>query len=129
MSRIRFTMFTMFLMLGLFFLPGNLAAKGSKGDTGQYVILGALYGDESRNVDVTARLRELAKSNKKFTVGNDTLQGDPDPGVPKTLRIYANDPNGKEEMFEYREGSEVNGAKFKDWRSGNWGKGWSGNWH
>jgi hypothetical protein len=127
MSQIRFTML---LMLALSFLPGQLAAQGPRGgDAGQYVILSAQYGHERRHVDVTNRLRELARADRLFRVNNDVFGVDPDPGVVKTLRIYARGPNGQEQMFEYREGSVIDGAQFRGWRGGDWGRGgWSGNW-
>jgi hypothetical protein len=126
MSKIRFTIF---LMLALSFLPGLLVAQGPYGgDEGRYVILSAQYGHERRHVDVTDRLKELARAGQTFRVSNNIFGVDPDPGVLKTLRIYARGPNGQEEMFEYREGSVVDGAQYRGWRSGNWGGGWSGNW-
>ena len=127
MSQIRFTMF---FMLALSFLPGQLAAQGHNGgDSGQYVILSAQYGHERRHVDVTNRLKELARADRVFRASNDVFGVDPDPGAVKTLRIYARGPNGQEQMFEYREGSVVDGTQFRGWRGGNWGGGWSGNWH
>lgn len=33
-------------------------------------------------------------------------------------------------MFEYAEGSTIDGARFTGWRSGNWGnEGWNGGWY
>jgi len=62
-------------------------------------------------------------------MGNDRFVVDPDPGHVKTLRIYARGPNGSERMFEYREGSVVDGSQFRGWGSGEWGDGnWSGHW-
>jgi hypothetical protein len=118
------------LMLVLSFLPGRLAAQGPYGrDSGQYLILSAQYGEERRHVDVTHRLKELARQDQPFQVSNGILGVDPAPGVRKVLRIYARDPNGRERMFEYREGSVLDGAQFVGWRRGDWGGGgWSGNW-
>jgi hypothetical protein len=97
--------------------------------TGGYVIVHALYGVEGRNVDVTERLRQLARANARFRMGNSTFGVDPAPGVVKTLRIYTRAPNGRPKMFEYREGSTVDGAIFSGWGSGNWGKEpWRGSW-
>jgi hypothetical protein len=80
-------------------------------------------------VDVTARLRELAREDRPFRMGNSTFGVDPDPGRIKTLRIYARGPNGRERMFEYREGSTVDGSQFRGWRSGEWGnERWHGRW-
>ena len=109
-----------------FLLPMAFAQYG---DEGQYVILSAQYGTGRRHIDVTNRLRELARADRRFRMGNSTFGVDPDPGVVKTLRIYAQGPDGRERMFEYREGSSVDGAVFRGWGTGNWGNGgWSGNW-
>jgi len=97
---------------------------------GEYLILQARYGTSGRNVDVTQRLRELARSNSFFRMGNSTFGVDPDPGRVKTLRVYARGPQGRTQMFEYREGSVVDGAKFSGWGGGNWGNGgWNGGWN
>lgn len=101
---------------------------GNKG--GEYQILRALYGTPERNVDVTQRLRELARSNSFFRMGNDTFGVDPARGQVKTLRIWARGPNGRNQMFEYREKSIVDGSKFSGWGGGNWGNpGWNGGWN
>jgi hypothetical protein len=110
--------------------PGG-AGPGAVGDEGQYQIVQALYGTARRNVDVTDRLRQLAAQDRTFRMGNSTFGIDPDEGVVKTLRIFARDRNGRERMFEYTEGSTVDGALFTGWRSGNWGRerrpgGWGG---
>ena len=117
------------LLLTAAFLPGTLAAQYASSDAGQYVILNAQYGTASRHVDVTNRLKELAQQDRTFRMGNSTFGVDPDPGQVKTLRIYARGPNGQERMFEYREGSTVDGSQFSSWGSGNWGNaGWQGGW-
>ena len=117
------------LLLTAAFLPGTLAAQYSSGDSGQYVILNAQYGTTRRHVDVTDRLKELARQDRTFRMGNSTFGVDPDPGQEKTLRIYARGPNGQDRMFEYREGSTVDGAQFRSWGSGDWGHGgWNGGW-
>jgi len=102
---------------------------GNWGSTGQYVILGAWYGTPRQNVDVTQRLRELARTNSFFRMGNKTFGVDPAPGVVKTLRIWGRGPRGDERAFEYREGSLVDGSQFSGWGSGSWGSGWSGGWN
>lgn len=95
----------------------------------QYTILHAAYGTERRNVDVTNRLRELASRNATFRMGNSTFGVDPDPGRIKTLRIYARGPGGRR-LFEYREGSTIDGSMFTGWRNGNWGRDpWNGRWN
>ncbi|HEY6527413.1 MAG TPA: hypothetical protein VIZ65_01875 [Cellvibrionaceae bacterium] len=94
-----------------------------------YVILQASYGTRDRNVDVTQRLRELARQNRTFRMGNNTFGVDPDPGRVKTLRVYTRGRNGENRTFEFSENSQVDGAQFSDWGGGNWGKGgWHGGW-
>jgi hypothetical protein len=98
-------------------------------DEGRYVILSAQYGTSNRHVDVTNRLKELARSDRSFRMGNSTFGVDPDPGQYKVLRIYARGPEGRERMFEFREGSVVDGSMFRGWGRGDWGRGgWSGRW-
>lgn len=103
---------------------------GNWGNNGQYQILGAWYGTARHNVDVTQRLKDLARTNSFFRMGNSTFGVDPAPGVVKTLRIWTRGPNGAEKMFDYREGSLVDGAQFSGWGGGNWGGGgWNGGWN
>ena len=103
---------------------------GNWGNNDQYQILGAWYGTPHRNVDVTQRLRDLAKSNTFFRMGNSTFGVDPAHGVVKTLRIWARGPRGDEKQFDYREGSVVDGSLFTGWGGGNWGGGgWNGGWN
>lgn len=126
MFQIRFVV-ALFLISA--FLPATLVGQYSSGDSGQYVILSAQYGTTRRHVDVTNRLKELARRDLTFRMGNSTFGVDPDPGQVKSLRIYARGPNGQERMFEYREGSVVNGNLFRSWGRGDWGQGgWSGRW-
>jgi hypothetical protein len=105
------------------------AAQQYGGDAGAYTILHAEYGTERNHVDVTNRLRDLARSDRDFRMGNSTFGVDPDEGRVKTLRIYARGPNGERRMFEYREGSVVDGSQFNGWGRGDWGNnGWRGGW-
>ena len=98
-------------------------------DDGQYVILHAEYGTERNHVDVTDRLRELARADTTFRMGNSTFGIDPDYGRVKFLRIYARGRDGRRRMFEYREGSPVDGSQFSGWRRGEWGReAWNGRW-
>jgi len=93
------------------------------------MILNAQYGTAEHHVDVTDRLRELARADRPFRMGNSTFGIDPDHGRIKSLRIYARGPRGEERMFEYREGSTVDGREFRGWNRGDWGRGgWSGGW-
>lgn len=116
-------------MASLTLLSGICFAQYAPRDEGQFVILSAQYGTAERHVDVTDRLRELARSDRQFRMGNSTFGVDPDHGRVKALRIYARGPDGRERMFEYREGSVVDGAQFRGWGRGEWGRGgWSGRW-
>lgn len=89
-------------------------------DEGVYQILQARYGTYQRNVDVTQRLKELARRDRSFRMGNDSFGIDPHPNHVKALRIYARAPRGETRTFEYVEGSLVDGALFKSWDGGNW---------
>jgi hypothetical protein len=123
MPRIRYSV-AMTAMLILFSVT-LLVAR----DEGRYVILSAQYGTREHHVDVTDRLRELARADRPFRMGNSTFGIDPDHGRIKTLRIFARGPRGEERIFEFREGSTVDGADFRGWSRGDWGRsGWSGNW-
>jgi hypothetical protein len=45
------------------------------------------------------------------------------------LRIYTRGSDGRSRMFEYREGSTIDGAQFTGWGNGEWGNGgWNGRW-
>jgi len=120
----------MISLLTMTLLQGTLLAQYSTGgDAGQYVIQSAQYGTARRHVDVTSRLRELARQDVTFRMGNSTFGVDPDPGQVKTLRIYARGANGQSRMFEYREGSVIDGNMFRGWNRGEWGNGeWNGRW-
>jgi hypothetical protein len=110
-------------------LPATLADAQYPPDAGQYVILSAQYGTNEHHVDVTQRLRELARRDLTFVMGNNTFGVDPDYGRVKVLRIFARGPQGRERMFEFREGSVVDGSMFRGWGRGDWGReGWSGHW-
>src|SRR5258705_5804703 len=104
-------------------------AQYSNGDEGQYQVLQARYGTSDRNIDVTERLKELARQDRSFRIGNSTFGEDPDRGRTKTLRIYTRGPGGANRMFEYREGDVVDGSQFTGWGRGDWGRGeWHGGW-
>jgi hypothetical protein len=119
--------FAIFLTLALSFcLPATLTAQPPEGE---FVILSAQYGTEFHHVDVTQRLREAARHERMIHLDNRTFGVDPEKGVPKMLRIYARGPEGHERMFEYREGSVIDGGQFRGWDRGEWGNGgWSGRW-
>ena len=126
-----------FALMAMLFSTFAVAQYGSR-DDGQYRIISARYGTERNNVDVTARLKELAREDVRFRMGNSTFGVDPDRGAIKTLRIYARGPNGAMRTFEYREGSVVDGSIFTGWGRGDWGDnrgngrwndGWNGGWN
>jgi len=122
--------FTLLLMLGLaLFLAAPAQAQPGR-DAGEFVILSAQYGTERHHVDVTQRLREEARRDRLFRARNGVFGVDPDPGVVKVLRIYVRDAAGRQRMFEYREGDTVDGAQFRGWNGGEWGRErWNGPWH
>lgn len=98
------------------------------GGDGEYRIVEAQYGTAQRHVDVTGRLRELARRDARFRLSNETFGVDPDRGHQKVLRIYAEGPRGSR-TFEYVEGAWVDGAQFSGWSGGGWGQGgWQGGW-
>src|SRR5258708_301180 len=110
-------------------VAASAAAQYGYGDDGQYQILQARYGTGARNVDVTQRLKELARQDRTFRMGNSTFGVDPDRGRVKALRIYTRGRGGQSRMFEYREGSVVDGNQFTAWSRGDWGRGgWTGGW-
>ena len=123
MSRIQFGLALLIITISL---PLVLWAQP---DEGEYVIVSAQYGTAEHHVDVTDRLRELARADRPFRMGNSTFGIDPDHGRKKVLRIYARGSYGQVRMFEFVEGSTVDGAQFRGWSRGDWGRGgWSGNW-
>lgn len=107
-------------------LPGAAHAQ----DSGEFVILQARYGTERGHVDVTDRLRDLARQDRRLRLTNELSGVDPDPGRTKTLRIFARDRSGQERHFEYRERDWIDGAQFVGWSGGGWGdSNWGGGWH
>ncbi len=121
--------FTIFLTMALSLLLLGTAVAQPRGE-GEYLILSAQYGSEYHHVDVTGRLKELARHDLTFRLDFRTFGVDPDPGQQKALRIYARGPNGRERMFEYLDGSIIDGSQFRGWGRGEWGNGgWSGHWN
>jgi len=115
------------LFLTVAFLPATLAAQDR--DSGEYVILSAQYGTPNHHVDVTKRLKEIARQDRVFRIDNDTFGVDPDRGRVKSLRIFARGPDGQERVFEYPEYGTVDGSLFRAWGRGDWGNGeWKGGW-
>ncbi|HEY8880558.1 MAG TPA: hypothetical protein VIN03_23510 [Roseateles sp.] len=110
-------------------LTAAIALPAWAEDDGEFVILNARYGTERNHVDVTGRLRELARQDRRFRLTNDLFGVDPDPGRTKSLRIFARDRGGRERTFEFRERDWVDGAQFVGWGRGDWGDAnWQGGW-
>lgn len=108
---------------------GNGNWEGGGHDDGAYAILGARYGVPEASIDVTPRLRELARRDAKVRVTNDLFRDDPAVGRTKMLRIYARDRSGQVKTFDYREGAWIDGGQFTGWGRGDWGHGgWNGGW-
>lgn len=108
---------------------GNGHWDGPGRDDGAFAILGARYGAAEGSIDVTGRLRELARRDAKVRVTNELFRDDPAYGRTKTLRIYARDRSGQVRTFDYREGSWIDGSQFTGWGRGDWGQGgWNGGW-
>ncbi|KQY88543.1 MULTISPECIES: hypothetical protein [Roseateles] len=107
--------------LGASLLAGvPLSARAD--DDGEFVILHARYGTEHRQVDVTDRLRELARQDRRFRLSNDLFGVDPAPGRDKTLQIFVRDRQGRERQVDYRERDWIDGGQFIGWSRGNWGE-------
>lgn len=109
-------------------LLGAVARPALADDDGEFIILHARYGTENAHVDVTGRLRELAREDRRFRLTNELFGVDPDPGRTKTLRLFVRDRQGQERTFEYRERDWVDGGQFIGWGHGNWGDGGARNW-
>jgi hypothetical protein len=93
------------------------------GDGGAGNILEARYGSAQQGMDVTQRVRDLARSDAQFRVSNDLFGRDPHPNVVKSLRIKVRGPNGQTRTFEYAENQYASRSQFTGWNSGNWGGG------
>ena len=64
----------------------------------------AEYGAGNSWADVTSRIASLIQGNSlDTTVNNDTLGGDPAPGMPKTLRVTVRNEYGRQEVLSYHE--------------------------
>lgn len=96
-------------------------------DEGPYQIQQAVYGTDQYSIDVTDRLRQLARRDQRFRLTNDLFDADPAPRQRKTLRIFARGPDGQTHTFDYIEYSWVDGAQFSGWSSGRWGRGGENN--
>ena len=93
-----------------------------------YRIQRATYGTPDRNVDVTQRLRELARRDERFVLKNETFGVDPAEHRVKTLCIYATDANGRSRTFMYTEGMLGYGSQFSGCVVWVWGRGCVADW-
>src|SRR5260221_9665091 len=75
------------------------------GDEGVFVILSAQYGSERRHVDVTQRLREMARQDPSFRLNYRSFDFDPYEGNAKEVSIFSGGSNGLEHMVDDRDGS------------------------
>jgi len=124
MSRTRFRIFSMMAVSLL--LAGIAAAQ----DAGQYLILHAEYGNETNHVNVTPRLKDLARRDRPFRISDESMQADPARGQAKMLRVYARGPNGQERTFDFPDNSVFDGAQFRSFGRGDWGDDrWQGGWN
>jgi hypothetical protein len=120
------TRFAIFLMATVSLLLGMAAAQ----DAGQYLILHAEYGNENSHVDVTNRLKDLARRDRPFRISDESMQVDPARGQAKVLRVFARGPNGQERWFDFPDASVFDGAQFRSWGRGDWGEEhWNGGWN
>ena len=120
------TRFMIFLGMALAILTGAMAAQ----DAGQFLILNAQYGNERNHVDVTNRLKDLARRDRPFRISDESMAVDPDRGQAKMLRVFARGPNGREQSFDFPDGTVFDGAQFRSWGLGDWGdEHWSGGWN
>jgi hypothetical protein len=71
------TRVAIFLMMALSLL---LLATVAAQDAGQFVILNAQYGNERNHVDVTKRLKDLARRDRPFRISDGSMAADPDRG-------------------------------------------------
>ncbi|HVS89067.1 MAG TPA: DUF3395 domain-containing protein [Candidatus Acidoferrum sp.] len=70
----------------------------------RWELLRAEYGSGGSWVDVTERVRALVNGDSlNMRVDNDTLGGDPTPGVRKTLRLRVRDEYRREQLLTYPE--------------------------
>lgn len=118
--------FAVLLVMAFSFLAGTLAAQ----DAGEYVIVSAQYGNEHNHVDVTMRLRELARRDTRFRISDESMAADPDRGHSKMLRVFARERDGDLKTFDFPDGSVFDGAQFRSWSRGDWGEEhWNGDWN
>ena len=90
-----------FAILFVFLAAASLAANAQ--DT-HWQLVRAEYGARNSWTDVTSRIASLIQRDSlDITVNNDTLGGDPAPGVPKTLRVSVRDESGREKVLSYHE--------------------------
>ena len=120
---------TKFAVCSTMMLSLLLSVSAAAQDAGQFLILSAQYGSERNHVDVTNRLKDLARRDQPFRITFESMAVDPDHGQAKMLRVFARGPNGQERNFDFPDGSAFDGSQFRSWGRGDWGdEHWTGGW-
>lgn len=102
-------------------IPSKPALARRRDDRGEYQILQARYGTATRNIDVTERLKQLARYDRRIQISNELFGEDPAVGEHKALRIYARGRNRATRVFEYQEKDFIDSSHFNGWSEGRWG--------
>ena len=84
-------------------------------------VLQATYGTPWQGMDVTERVRQLARQGSGFSVGNDLFGADPAPNQRKVLRVQIRGRDGRIQTAEYAESSWVSPSQLVDGYGGNGG--------
>lgn len=83
--------------------------KVNKEKKPQIKIIKSIYGTSDQNRDVTKIIQSLIQDNKKeekIIVTNNTMQGDPYPGIQKTLKIKY-EVNGRKKTSNFNENDPI----------------------
>ncbi len=109
------------------FSPGNSWDQGGSW-SGADPVVQATYGSGRYSIDVTDRIRQLARQGGGFQVGNDLFGTDPAPNQRKTLRVQTRGRDGRVRTADYAESQWVDAAQLASGGGGSWdqGGGWSG---
>ncbi len=83
-----------------------------------YKVQRATYGTPRHAVDVTQRVRELARRDERFRLRSDVFGVAAGNKRVKILRITATDVRGHTRLFVYRDGNWVDAAAFNGWDAG-----------
>ena len=93
-----------------------LGASKAWAQNSEWEVTRAEYGGRGRRVEVTDRVLRLlweGQRSGRAPVTNETMGGDPAPGVDKTLHIWARNWRNEEREFEYKEGGWIDVAVFR----------------